>query len=645
MEDKRRIQIKGGDSSGKSTILKIIFKHFITHKYVLLCRVDNISSRNRKRIIKDLFESTYGDFSAEYEKFLRADKSDKIILIDDIHLINPKHVSDFLNGIEEEFGYIIYTTSNIINLDIEERIKASIAKDTYTSYHMLPLNLGKRKELVEKVILLKNPSISNYDKAILLDRLVETLNLQRRYVPLIPQVVIYFTDYYISHQLDAAQGDTGVFGKVFEASITNAIAPYTTGALTVEKVFTILGKIAFYIHENKCYPISHAEIAQVIDQYCEDYGTTISSHDFMCIILNAHIMRNCDESRHYKFGNNNYLSYFIATEIYNNNDVEAVRKCLEYICFGINSSILMFLTYLAESKQFIDAFLQALNAVTRSWTEFSFEMKEISHLNNMILDGNELQPPSDEDVILNRKADEEKDRLEIENATVDIINIYDYNEDEIIKLENQISCAISLLNLVSRCLPSFEHKLKRREKEELVRILYQIPNKIFYAWASNVEKCQDILFRLIREIETDEFTRRKYTSNQAKIILQNNSLSFLLELYYMVANSAYRENTYEYLIGMASSLIDFHIETHTLEQLMILDKAKKIPDFINLGIQLKNSTKYPAAQLATARIAHHLLIKRTPNFQQASKIKSEFFPKINEPSLIYQKNLSKKRNS
>lgn len=645
LEDKHRIEISGGDSSGKSTILKMIFKHFLTRKYVLLCRVDDISSKNRRRIIKTLFETTYGESPLEYEKFLRLDKSEKVILIDDIHLIHPQHVSDFLTGIEDEFGYIIYTTSNTIKLDIEERIKAAIAQDSYTSYRVLPLNLKKRQELVEKIILLKSPKISDYDRATLLNSLVGILKLQRRYIPLTPQVVIYFTDYYISHQLDAAQGDAGIFGKVFEASITNAIAPYASGCLTVDKVFAILGKIAFYIHENKRYPISHAEIVQVVNQYCEDYGTAVSSHEFIRIILDAHILRSYDESELYKFGNNNYLAYFVASEIYNNNDEDAVRKCLEYACFGINSSILMFVTYLAESKRFIDAFLQALDKVTESWAEFSFDMKEISHLNNMVLDGNELLPPSDEDIALDRAADEEKDRLEIENATVDIINIYDYNEDDVVKLENQLSCAISLLTLVSRCLPNFEHKLRRQEKETLIRALYQIPNKIFYAWASEVEKCQDMLLRLIREIETDEFTRRKYTGDQAKTILQNNSLSLLLELYYVVANSAYRENTYEYLIGTASSLIDFDAETHSLEQLAVLDKAKNFSAFITLARKLKDSTRNSAAQLATLRMAHHFLIKGIQNPKQADRIKSEFFPGAKKPALVYQRNISQKKNS
>ena len=645
IEDKQRIEIRGSDLSGKSTILKMIFKHFLTRKCVLLCRVDDISSKNRRRIIKTLFENTYGESPVAFEKFQRLGKSEKVILIDDIHLINPKHISDFLTGIEEEFGYIIYTTSNSIKVDIEERIKASILKESYKCYSILPLNLNKRRELVEKIIFLRGQEIPNFDKENILDKIVSILNLQRRYVPLTPQVVINFTDYYMSHKFDTIQGDSNVFGKVFEASITNSIAPHVTGALTVDKVFTILGKVAFYIHVNKRYPVSFAEIVQVVDQYAQDYGTSVKSSEFIDIVINAHILRSNDESNYYKYTSNNYLAYFIATEIYNNGDAEAVRKCLQFACFGINSSILMFLTYLAGSKQFIDVFLSALNEVTESWKEFSFNMREISHINCMPPSEIDLLPPSEEDIAADREADEEKDRREIENATVDIVNIYDYKEDDISNLENQLSCAISLLTLVSRCLPNFEHKLKRPEKEEIVRALYQIPNKIFYIWASKVEECQDLLLRLICEIETNEFTRRKYTGKQAKEILQNTSLSFLLELYYMVASSAYRENTYEYLIDLAVRLIDMDEETHALEQLVVLDRAKKVTHFIELAKNIKNSTGKSAAKLATNRVAYHLLVKGIPNPKQANQIKSEFFPQTSASGLVYQQTLFRKKDS
>ena len=48
-------------------------------------------------------------------------------------------ITSFLSGIEEDFGYIIYTTSNTIKLDIEERIKSAIAKDSYSCFKLHPL--------------------------------------------------------------------------------------------------------------------------------------------------------------------------------------------------------------------------------------------------------------------------------------------------------------------------------------------------------------------------------------------------------------------------------------------------------------------------------------------------------------------------
>ena len=39
------------------------------------------------------------------------DKTQKILLVDDIHLIKQNHLGKFIEGVESEFGYIIYTSS------------------------------------------------------------------------------------------------------------------------------------------------------------------------------------------------------------------------------------------------------------------------------------------------------------------------------------------------------------------------------------------------------------------------------------------------------------------------------------------------------------------------------------------------------
>lgn len=642
IEDERRIEISGGDTSGKSALLKMLFQHYLHRKYVLLCKVEHISSGNRHRIIKNLFEYIYGYDEAEYARFERANKDDKIILIDDIHLIKAQHVSSFLEGIEDEFGYIIYTTNNLLKLDIQERIKMSIAKDSYSCYKILPLFRMKRKELVEKIVLLKYPSYSTKERDELTERICHVLDLQRRYIPLSPEIILQFIEHFSNYQMESTQNDGNIFGKVFESTITNALSPHISGTLTVDKAMLVLGKIAFFIHAFKRYPISDKEIISIIDDYCEEYGAKIDSVNFITTVVKAGVLTNYEENGLYKFCNNNYLAYFVANEICANRDLGSVQDCLKFSCFGINSTILMFVTYLTNETTLIDAILDTATQVSENWKEFSFGLPELKHL-EVPASVKRLSAPSKQDIANDRAIDSEKDRAETENAQIDVINIYDYNEEEIAKLENQLVRSVSLLMLIARCLPNFEHRLKKQQKEKVVRAIYEIPNKIFYAWAVETEKQKENLVRMILQMETNEYTRKAYTEDEANRYLQWNSISLLLELYYGTINNAYRENTYDYLTELAAATAKFDSETHKLEKLIVLQQSKRIDSFYSEGKDLLKNAESPAAKLALYCIVQRLLTKGNLSSGQAKRLESTFFMEREHTSNLYHRKIEKKK--
>lgn len=641
VEDERRIEISGSDSSGKSALMKMVFQYYLPRKYVLLCKVEDISSGNRHRIIKNLFEYIYGPDEVEYTKFERAKKEDKIILIDDIHLIKSRHISGFLEGIEDEFGYVIYTTNNLLKLDIQERIKTAIAKDSYSCYRILPLYRAKRKELVEKIIPLKYPNYSGKEQGEQVERICHVLDLQRRYIPLSPEIILQFIEHYANYQMESTQNDGNIFGKVFESTITNTLSPHMSGTLTVDKAMLVLGKIGFYVHQNRKYPISDKDIISVIDDYCAEYGAKIDAVNFITTVVKAGMLTKYEERGLYKFCNNNYLAYFIASEISANRDLKAVQYCLEYSCFGINSTVLMFVTYLTNETSLIDIILAAATTVSAEWKEFSFGMTELKHL-EIQSPIKRLMPPSKYEIDEDRRIDNEKDRAEIENSQIDVVSIYDYKEEEIEKLENQLSRSISLLMLIARCLPNFEHRLKRGQKEAVVRAIYELPNKIFYAWAIETEKQKKALVQMILQMETNEFTRKINTEDEAKRYLQWNSVSLLLELYYGTISNAYRENTYEYLTDLAAKIVKFDRETHELEKLIVLLQSKRIDSFHIEGKKLLKNADSPAAKLALCCIAQRLLTKETLPLGQVKRIESTFFMNKSHTANLYRRQIEKK---
>ena len=228
------------------------------------------------------------------------------------------------------------------------------------------------------------------------------------------------------------------------------------------------------------------------------------------------------------------------------------------------------------------------------------------------------------------------------NSQVDVVSIYDYKEEEIEKLENQLIRSISLLMLIARCLPNFEHRLKKAQKQAVIRAIYELPNKIFYAWAIETERQKDALIQMILQMETNEFTRKICTEDDAKRYLQRNSVSLLLELYYGTISNAYRENTYEYLTGMAAETVKFDSETYALEKLIVLLQSKRFASFYNEGKKVLKDTTSPAAELALYYIVQRLLMKETLSHSQAKRIESTFFMDKGHAAHLYRRQIENK---
>ena len=133
-----------------------------------------------------------------------------------------------------------------------------------TKYKIAPFFSDKRKELVQKVVLIKQKKDSSLDANELTEKLCEAIKLQKQFISLTPEFIIEFVDYYCSNIGNISNSDSTVFSKVFEANLTAILSPYQTGILTTDKIYRLISMVAHYIHFNKKYPISEAEILSIM---------------------------------------------------------------------------------------------------------------------------------------------------------------------------------------------------------------------------------------------------------------------------------------------------------------------------------------------------------------------------------------------
>lgn len=578
--DEGKIVITGNRDTGKSILVKAIFTELSKTRITLYLSGKDVTS-NFERTIHNAFEDEFSKDRSKYELFKQKTPDEVAIVIDDIDYIEQSKQYDFIEYIEERFGTIVETCQFDVDMDvnIRNRLKQRAKTKNYTFFRIAPFYSNKREQLVEKIVrqIMKNEREAQ-DKVITL--LCDTLTKLKYLYSFNPEFIVQFTKYYCTNIGEAMQNDGSVFSKIFEANLTNLIIPYAT-KITVEKIFIILDKIAYYIYENSAYPVTLTQIDATIQKYNQEYGSRINTLEFVQLLSRARVFSTLDNG--YIFSDRNYLAYFIAREIrrksLEDGDFSQFNRVMANSHMPINTDILLFVTYITENKNIIKMIMDQAAQSVSDWTEFelentdiSFLVKPVEDIINPVLEGEKQEENQ-------KKIEKEKDEIKSMIVANDK-TIFD-GESEDLDFLQKIIRSISLMVIVSRTLPSFEHLMKKEDKVACVDLIYQMPLKIFEVWARAVDSITAELVQDIKEFHEWEFRKEKphhipVDDNQALYILRWEATSFLLELMHTSIIYATRYNTNDFIDGFAYQ----KKLSYGIEHLMALGRRESVDSFI-----------------------------------------------------------------
>lgn len=615
-----KVVITGLVESGKTVLAKALFLELSKDVFTIILHGSEVRRNNFEKIIKSAFEDIYGSDSTSYELFKQTERDSKAIIIDDFDAVDPMYQESFSEFLADKFGIIIETAMEEIELDIESRLKKKKINKDYLQLRVAPFYTDKRRQLVTKVVnLIGNDGQS---KENIINILCDALTRQKSLYNWSPDFIVQFTKYFYNNIGDSTKNDGNVFSKVFENSITSLIKPFAGKQLTVDKIFAILDKIAYQIYTNKEYPIKTTRISEVIDEYNRIYDSEVNAVSLLSSLIAAKILKEADGG--YYFYERNYLAYFTAREIrkqvYDGN-FDMIQHVMEYSYMNLNAEILLFVTYITENKNILTMLMNLAESTVSKWEEFSLTPVNIPYLSGS---AHELIKPVEEG---DREKEEQRhiEQEKAETASLALANdasIFE-GESEELNFIQEMMRSISLMITLARALPSFEHLLEKEHKDKCVELMYTMPLRIFYVWASQIDEVRSEMVQMIKDFHEWEYRNNKsdyipLTDDKALLALRWESTSLLLELMHAPIVYSTRDNTWKFI-----DRFDYRAATtYSIEHLMGIAQRDYVDAFSNEAIRLIEE-KTPLTRIMVQRVARDFLLN-------SKRISSSETQKINQ---------------
>lgn len=641
IKENRYVAVMGGSNSGKTTLLKMTFKELQTQYVVLYCGTDDITGRSQENILKELVTDTYGADSYSLFQAIPSDK--KVIIIDDLHRISPKHLNKFLRGIEDIFGTIVVASEETSQFDIVQMVKDNIkASKEFKKASISRLYAEKRLALIQKIVLIKTDN-DELKAAGIARTLEQCLNSYKLAFRTDIDFVVQFVDYYCAHFGELDKSDATVFSKVFEASIERSIAPHLVGRKeNSNDIIVALSEIAHYIHFNKEYPINAEHIHEVIAAYCEYYDNRyLTAERFIEIGVNSGLLSRTSNGYEYRFASKNHLAYFVAKALnrrfHDTGDTTDLESIVRQSCFSINGDILLFMTYISDNVNIPRLLLEQAVSYVSGWTEFDLSDIGIKYLQSMPAKSLVSPKEDEKEEEIHNQAIEEEER----DTIIETLDIYDYDETKIDELNNQLIRAFLQLKIIARNFSAFISILPGPVKKDYVSAMYQLPNKIFSQWAESIDNSLDYLVEeVIAWQEEPDFEGKKLSREDILRFFQEVSLNMLLNLYYVASSHGANDNTVDYLAQQdyISPSLNYRIE-----RLMFWEQVDDYQAVIKEAEELCSLQGDGMAKNMTLAILRHMLVHSDKIIdRERRRISSKYFSPRTQTKILMDRQKSQK---
>ncbi len=582
-----KVVITGEHKSGKTLLANKLYRTFLNQKKVpLLITASDVNKRKMEKTIEYAFFEQYEDEDNAYDLFKQMDNSDKIVLLDEANLIPEKTLKLLLEVFDSYFGKIIIFTEEKLELDIKKQV-VDIMVEADTLYLTIkPFLYVKRKKLINNILSCRMNDDFDVEKET--KKINELINTQVKYFNLNPEFIISFVNQYEkSYRFEFSSG-LNVFNIVYESSIRNRIIDCSEN-YDVTTVINVLRELAFYMHFGKKNCVNADEINGVVEKYNLTYRQNVNVRLFLGVAIKAKIIVEFDNE--YRFKDHTIVAYFVAQALnrkYNQGDdiKNKLDYLLENLCFGINSDIVLFLALITDNPKFLYIIIDGAKKHFEGQEELSFDVGNVKFLLDTTIPVKDTLPSEEERMQREKEITKQEEDVKISDF-IELVNEYDYSEEDLLKVENQIMISFKYLEILSKALPAFCQNMKVDQQDELVALIYRCPNQFLFTILKDIGDNFEIFCNEVYD-DISALRREKNIAevniNSVKHMVEQISAVLVMALYQIVASTCASEQT-------ITALNEFSFGNNSNYKLQNLMMASRVIDVSRFSKQAQDLNK------------------------------------------------------
>ena len=578
IEKHNKIVIAGEHKAGKTLLAKRMFRNFLSQgKTPLLLTASDVNKKKIEKTVEYAFYEQYESENDAYELFKQIQKNNKYVLLDEANLLPTNILNTLLKFLDNNFGKIIVFSEEKIDLDIKKQVVDMMIEPDTVNMTIKPFLYVKRKRLINNILSCDKDVERDIDKET--HKINELINAQIKYFNLDPEFIINFVDQYERNYRFQFSSGLNVFNIVYESAIRNRVIANSEN-IDATIVINVLRELAFYMHFGKKSFVGIDEVSNVIETYKKDYRQKVNIRSFIDAAIKAKILVDVDNE--IRFKDHTLTAYFVAQALNQKyHQEEDIEDYLEYLlknlCFSINSDIVLFLALITNNPKFVNVIIEGAIRHFENKEELSFDNGNVSFLLDTTIPVKNSLPNEEErrqrDEVLAKQEEEAKF-----SDLIELVNEYDYSEEDLMKMENQIMISFKYLEILSKTLPAFCQNMKVNQQDVLVSLIYKCPNQFLYNVLKDIgNNFEAFCNEVYEDISTlrQEKNIAEVNIDSVKHMIEQISAVLVMALYQVIATTSASEQT-------ITALNEFDYNSNSnykLQNLMMISRVADVSVF------------------------------------------------------------------